>query len=178
MALVSSVAAEEPQSLEADNTPSLDFPLRWLVDRAAPSIVYRSYVDVAGLPVPDGNDLVARLMEAPVAQALASMQTPEGVWNSSMLTVPESVESSDSIEADAETGAEPKLVVSPQSVLGIGTIPATRRLLEYGWDRETNALRQARRILFRLLAEDDDPNYLFELRGEATSDLLALRARN
>ena len=46
---------------------------------------------------------------------------------------------------------------------GVGTISAVRRLLEYGWDRESPPLLQARRVLFRLLAEDDDPAYLYEL---------------
>jgi hypothetical protein len=36
------------------------------------------------------------------------------------------------------------------------------RLVEYGWDRESPPLARARRILFRLLAEDEDPSYLFE----------------
>jgi hypothetical protein len=45
---------------------------------------------------------------------------------------------------------------------GVGTISAVRRLLEYGWDRDTPPLVHARRVLFRLLAEDDDPDFLFE----------------
>jgi hypothetical protein len=46
---------------------------------------------------------------------------------------------------------------------GIGTIPAVLRLLDYGWDRDAPPLIRARRILFRLLAEDEDPAFLFEL---------------
>jgi hypothetical protein len=53
---------------------------------------------------------------------------------------------------------------------GVGTIPAVRRLLEYGWDKDTPPLMHARRILFRLLAEDDDPYYLFELGGKHAPD--------
>src|SRR5262245_7172294 len=61
----------------------------------------------------------------------------------------------------------------------VGTIPAFRRLLEYGWDRESPPLIRARRVLFRLLAEDDDADQLFECRDEADSDLdLVRRARN
>jgi hypothetical protein len=62
---------------------------------------------------------------------------------------------------------------------GVGTISAVRRLLEYGWDRDTPPLVHARRILFRLLAEDDDPDYAFELapaKGSADEDLVR-RAR-
>jgi hypothetical protein len=57
---------------------------------------------------------------------------------------------------------------------GIGTITASRRLLEYGWDRDTPPLTHARRTLFRLLAEDDDPAFLFELgeKGRLDADLV------
>lgn len=48
---------------------------------------------------------------------------------------------------------------------GIGTITAVRRLLEYGWDKDTPPIFHARRVLFRLLAEDDDQDYLFEFGG-------------
>jgi hypothetical protein len=56
---------------------------------------------------------------------------------------------------------------------GVGTINAVRRLLEYGWDRETPPLLLARRVLFRLLAEDEDPEWLFEFgaKGPADDDL-------
>jgi len=69
------------------------------------------------------------------------MQQADGTWGHSMLTIP-------------STRAE--------HFEGIGTIIAVRRLLEYGWDRDTPPLVHARRVLFRLLAEDDDPDYLFE----------------
>jgi len=61
---------------------------------------------------------------------------------------------------------------------GIGTINAARRLLEYGWDKDSPPLVHARRVLFRLLAEDQDPEYLFELGGKnATDEDMARRAR-
>jgi hypothetical protein len=62
---------------------------------------------------------------------------------------------------------------------GVGTISAVRRLLEYGWDRDTPPLIHARRVLFRLLAEDDDPEYLFEFGAAkgAIDDDTARRAR-
>jgi len=50
-----------------------------------------------------------------------------------------------------------------QGFEGVGTITATRRLLEYGWEKESPPLMRARRVLFRLLAEDEDPAFLFEL---------------
>lgn len=53
---------------------------------------------------------------------------------------------------------------------GVGMINAVRRLLEYGWDRDTPPVVRARRVLFRLLAEDEDPEYLFELGGKGAVD--------
>jgi hypothetical protein len=58
---------------------------------------------------------------------------------------------------------------------GVGTIPAVRRLLEYGWEAEAPSFHSARRPLFRLLAEDADPDYLYELREEAGSDEYLVR---
>jgi len=78
------------------------------------------------------------------------MQHPDGTWGSAMLTVPS--QRSENFE-------------------GVGTINAVRRLLEYGWDREAPPLVHARRLLFRLLAEDDDPGYLFELAKGADEDM-------
>jgi hypothetical protein len=88
---------------------------------------------------------------------LAVAQQPDGTWNHAMLSVP-----------------------SPRAehFEGIGTITAVRRLLEYGWDRDTPPLTHARRVLFRLLAEDEDPEYLFELGGKGADDEdMARRAR-
>lgn len=60
---------------------------------------------------------------------------------------------------------------------GIGTITAVRRLLECGWDKDTPPLVRARRILFRLLAEDDDPEFLFEFAGRGIDEDLSRRGR-
>lgn len=60
---------------------------------------------------------------------------------------------------------------------GVGTINAVRRLLEYGWDKESPPVLHARRILFRLLAEDNDPEYLFELGGKHLDEDLVRRGR-
>jgi hypothetical protein len=52
-------------------------------------------------------------------------------------------------------------------------------LLEYGWDRESPPLIRARRVLFRLLAEDDDVDQLYEFREAASDDPdLIHRSRN
>jgi hypothetical protein len=60
---------------------------------------------------------------------------------------------------------------------GVGTIPAVRRLLEYGWDRESPPLLLSRRILFRILAEDNDPTYLFEFAKQRGTPAAAIRMR-
>jgi hypothetical protein len=80
---------------------------------------------------------------------LAVQQQWDGTWNHAMLTVP---------SARAERFE------------GVGTISAVRRLLEYGWDKDAPSLTHARRVLFRLLAEDDDPDYLFELGSKGNQD--------
>lgn len=76
---------------------------------------------------------------------LAITQDGDGTWGQAMLAVP-----------------------GPDSLPG--TIPAYRRLLEYGWDRESPPLQRARRVLFRLLAEDDDQDQLYELRAACNGD--------
>jgi hypothetical protein len=53
---------------------------------------------------------------------------------------------------------------------GVGTVNAARRLLEYGWERESPPLIRVRRILFRLLAEDDDPSFVYELASRTRPD--------
>jgi hypothetical protein len=52
----------------------------------------------------------------------------------------------------------------------VGTITACRRLLEYGWEPDSPPLVRARRVLFRLLAEDDDADQLYEFRAGAGDD--------
>jgi len=60
---------------------------------------------------------------------------------------------------------------------GIGTINAVRRLLEFGWDKDSPPMIHARRPLFRLLAEDNDPDFLYELGAKATDDDSIRRGR-
>lgn len=76
-------------------------------------------------------------------------QGGDGSWGDAILTIP-----------DPEVGG----------FKGVGTVPAFRRLLEYGWDRESPPLMRARRVLFRLLAEDNDRDQLYEFAKEAGDD--------
>lgn len=134
---------------------TITFPLGWLLDNASGPVKYRSAAEVARV-----SDSTLREMEwLPYsfrpALRLALTQNVDGIWNQSMLTVPK------------QNG----------DIAGAGTIPAVRRLLEYGWDRESPPLSQARRALFRLLAEDNDPAYLYELGAKAKDDDSVRRGR-
>jgi hypothetical protein len=83
------------------------------------------------------------------ALTLAMTQSRDGTWHHSMLGVPSA---------------------RAQHFEGVGTINAVRRLLEYGWDRESPPLYHSRRILFRLLAEDTDPAFLYDLSSKDAID--------
>ena len=141
---VPSLPAVPPVALPAA-PPPVRFPLGWLLDHAAAPIQYRALCDVARLGA-SVSDEVRRLpyTYAP-ALRLAVAQHADGTWGDAMLALPNA--RSDFFE-------------------GIGTITAARRLSEYGWDRESPPLLRARRSLFRLLPEDDDPAYLYELGGK------------
>ena len=104
--------------------------------------------EVARISAGDAEKVAALPFTHKPALLLAVQQKPDGTWPGGMLSVP--------------TGKG-----GPFD--GLGTIPAVRRLIEYGWNKDTPPLLHARRILFRLLAEDDDPAFLFEL-GKSGSD--------
>jgi len=125
---------------------ALDFPLGWLLDHAAPPIKFRAAVEVARLPAGDGSALSNLPYSFAPALRLALLQSADGVWNNAMLTVPP--QRSEDFDR-------------------IGTMHAVRRLIEYGWDKDAPPIYHARRILFRLLAEDDDPSLLFEFAPSA-----------
>ncbi|HEX9607582.1 MAG TPA: hypothetical protein VF962_10150, partial [Gemmatimonadaceae bacterium] len=87
---------------------------------------------------------------------LAVTQARDGMWNQSVLSLP---------------GRH------ATDFANIGTIPAVRRLSEYSWGRESPPLVLARRILFRLLAEDNDPAFTFELGTKTRDDDVVRRTR-
>jgi hypothetical protein len=132
----------------APATP-VEFPMTWLLDHASNPIRYRAIVDVARL----GGDIARDAAILPYAHQpalmLALSQSVDGIWNGSMLDVPPA---------------------RGEAFERVGTINAFRRLLEYGWHKDSPSLLRTRRILFRLLAEDDDPAYLFELGREGQRD--------
>lgn len=142
-----------PQSLPeivAADVPGpepLRFPLQWILTNGSPPVQYRAIQTVAMLA-----DAPPRLPAIILAYfpglRLAVSQRIDGTWNGSMLDVP-------GVDERAPYAA-------------IGTIPAVHRLLELGYDPDFPPFVGARRTLFRLLAEDNDPAYLFELAREGT----------
>lgn len=126
------------------------FALGWLLERGSPAVQYRALTEVAALPLPDR----ARVERIPYAcrqgWELLLHQHPDGTWGHGALAVPGTV-----------LGTAP----------AVGAIPAYRRLLELGWNPESSPLATSRRLLFRLLPEDNDPAFLFELAEEAGSDV-------
>lgn len=134
-----------PASIFAPPPPpqaAVDFPLEWLLNNASAPIQYRAIIDIAKL-----DDLVLTNMgDLPYsyrpALELAVQASINGVWNNSVLRLP--TQRSEHFE-------------------GVGTVPAFRRLTEYGWNKDAPPLFHSRRVLFRLLAEDVDRSQLFEL---------------
>jgi hypothetical protein len=125
---------------------AVKFPLGWILEHASAPIQYRATIDVARLGARVPQEFCFLPYTFKPAVELALTQSANGVWNDSMLTAP---------SARSE-GFE-----------GVGTIHAVRRMLEYGWDKDSPPIYQARRMLFRLLSEDDDPELLFEFAPKA-----------
>jgi hypothetical protein len=133
-----------------DAPGAIRFPLGWLLERASAPVQYRACVDVAQIPAPAGSPLRVLPYSHQPALALALRQAVDGVWNGAMLVGP------------AWKG---------EGFDGVGTVPALRRLLEYGWDTDSPPLVRARRPLFRLLAEDTDPAFAYELAPADPADV-------
>lgn len=112
--------------------------------------------EVAKLEAPPAGDSLRYL--SPTALSLAVTQSVGGAWGDAMLTTPNG---------------------KSAGLRGIGTVHAVRRLLEYGWDMNTPPIHQARRLLFRLLALDEDSAFTFELVPKRGADIEAVpRARS
>jgi hypothetical protein len=131
-------------SIELD---AVQFPLGWILNNASAAIQYRAIIDVAGFNHDrEGYRRLSLAFEP--ALKVAITQGGDGTWGNSILEVPDGNGSGNRI----------------------GTIPAFRRLLEYGWERESPPLVRARRVLFRLLAEDNDADQLYEFRESCGND--------
>lgn len=127
--------------------------MRWLLRTASPSVQFRAtkafWATAAAEPGWATMPYASRQ-----GWHLLLMQDADGQWPGGMLTVPDGL-----------------------ALEGIGTIPAYRRLLELGWDPESPALSSTKRLLFRLLAEDDDPSFLAEMMPAEWDDDLIKRGR-
>ena len=136
-----------PASL-APSSP-VEFPMTWLLDHASNAIRYRALIDVARVTGNLAREASTLAYVHRPALMLALAQSTDGTWYRSMLDVP-----------------------SPRAehFERVGTINAFRRLCEYGWDKDSPPLLRARRLLFRLLAEDNDPAFLFELNTQGAND--------
>ena len=147
---------EVPEIEVVEEVDSVTFPLGWIVENASPAIVCRAFNEVA-----PGVRGTADLSALPYAQRqairLAFSQQRDGTWNGSMLTIPSRTSTDFS---------------------GVGTIQAVRRLAECGWSPESPPLLLARRLLFRLLAEDNDPAFLYELSQKTRDDDMVRRHRS
>ena len=146
-----------PQAVrpEVVEPAGVNFPLSWLLENASVPIQYRAITEVARGALNEPQRLSILPYSYPPALRLALAQRPDGTWGGLMLALP---------------------AARSEAHEGIGTIIAVRRLVEYGWDKESPPLMLARRVLFRLLAEDDDPSFLFELAPKGKIEPEVLRA--
>ena len=151
-----SAAAEPVSSITAPEAEPISFPLTWLLEHASAPIKFRSMVEVARITDPSPKTVDWLPYSHRPAIKLAATQHRDGTWNNSILTIP-SRNSTDFAH--------------------VGTVPAVRRLIESGWSPESPPLILARRLLFRLLAEDNDPAFLFELATKTRDDDLVRRSR-
>jgi hypothetical protein len=151
-----SAAAESISSITTPVAEPLSFPLSWLLEHAAAPIKYRAMADVARIADPSPASLDWLPYSHRPAIKLAAIQQRDGTWHSSILTIPSR---------------------TTTDFAHIGTVPAVRRLIEYGWSPESPPLILARRLLFRLLAEDNDPAFLFELTTKTRDDDMVRRSR-
>jgi len=148
-------SAPPPPAFAPPATP-VSFPLNWILDKAAAPIQYRSLTEVARLSPAEVTQVSNLPFTYRPALLLAVQQGLDGTWEGGMLALPSS---------------------RAHKFEGIGTIPAVRRLLELGWNRDTPPLVHARRALFRLLAEDDDPSFLYDLVGKHQDEEEVKRGR-
>jgi hypothetical protein len=151
-----SAAAELAPSIIPAPPEPLSFPLSWLLEHGSGPIKYRAIAEVARITDPSPRSLDWLPYSHRPAIKLAATQQRDGTWNQSILSLP---------------------AKSSTDFAHIGTVPAVRRLIEYGWSPESPPLILARRLLFRLLAEDNDPAFLFELATKTKDDDLVRRSR-
>ena len=133
----------------------IQFPILWFLSHAPSPLQYRALTEIARLsPLPEKAPSLVYSFRP--ALLLAIRQELDGSWNTRMLSTPRDGES---------------------PLTATGTISAVRRLIELGWEKDTPTMLSARRILFRLLAEDTEASLLYEFKAEATDADLIHRGR-
>ena len=153
MTSLNSPESESQAQAQAELRPAI-VPVNWLIGNGPPSVQYRTIRDIVGLAVEDPPFHALPYASRTGIQLMLMQDAFDGLWPGGMLTVP-----------------------TPNTLAGVGTIIAYRRLLELGWDPESPALACTKRLLFRLLAEDDDPSFLAEYRPEVLDEDLVNRGR-
>lgn len=133
--------------------PPVTVPVAWLVEQGAPVLTYRVMRELLRRE-PTSSSWALMPYASRQGWHLLGQQDGDGTWNDRMLATP-----------------------SGTALAGVGTIPAYRRLLELGWNPDVPALAHTKRLLFRLLAQDDDPTVLAELRPTGDDEELVLRGR-
>jgi hypothetical protein len=142
-----------PISLAVEPPHAVRVPLAWLLEHGSLPVQARTLTELA----PHSDELrsaIPAVYAHPPALRLALQQGRDGTWGGRLLTV-------------ARAG--------DPAFEGVGTVPAVRRLLEYGWEADAPPFPGARKVLFRLLAEDTDPYFLYELKGDAGNDEYLIR---
>lgn len=156
---------EAPATLAASPAPApvrppppspVNVPMGWLLDRAPYAIRARALLEFGSLTPAAAEDAQRIAIAHRPAVRLALGQGRDGTWGGRMLTLPRS--------------DDPEFT-------DVGTVPAVRRLAEYGWPVDSPPLWLARRPLFRLLAQDDDPRFLYELGTEASDPAMVQHGR-
>ena len=130
--------------------------MSWVAEHASEPLKYRAITEVAQTASASSPEISALPYAHRPAIRLAVTQSRDGMWNGSVLSLP------------SKHGSD---------FTNIGTIPAVRRLLEYGWAHDSPPLITARRLLFRLLAEDNDPAFTFELGTKVKDEDITRRTR-
>ena len=102
MAELTSAAQEAEVNSPDSGEPTLEFPLNWLLDHAAPPIQYRAFVDVARLP--SSQKLATLALASPYAIKMAVTQSLDGTWDGRMLTLPKSAKAQEKVKRIAVNG--------------------------------------------------------------------------
>jgi hypothetical protein len=126
--------------------PPISAAVSYLFESGDVSRQYRVATELVRIESTESPRFDTLPLSSPTALRLALTQRADAGWGGGALTLP------------APTG---------DGVQGVGLIPGLRRLLELGWDADSPPIHRARRVLFRLISEDDDPALRFEFAGSA-----------